>query len=71
MPAKKSKTQKKMLSITLVKSAIGYSVEHKKTVRALGLRRMHQTVVHVDSSSLQGMLRKVNHLVFVKEQVEK
>jgi large subunit ribosomal protein L30 len=61
----------KKLRITLVKSAIGYSVRHKATVRALGLRKLHQTVEHVDSPSLRGMLSKVNHLVLIEEQVEK
>ncbi|HNZ00661.1 MAG TPA: 50S ribosomal protein L30 [Anaerolineaceae bacterium] len=60
----------KKLRITLVHSAIGYSVEHKATLRALGLRKLHQTVVQVDSPALQGMLRKVNHLVTVEEQVD-
>lgn len=60
----------KKLRITLVKSAIGYSVRHKATIRALGLRRMNQTVVHVDSPTLRGMLSKVNHLVKIEEQVE-
>ena len=45
--AKKKEAVKK-LQITLVKSAIGYSVKHKATIRALGLRRMHQTVEQVD-----------------------
>lgn len=44
-----SQTQKKILRITLVKSPIGYSKPHKATIRALGLRKMHQTVEHVDS----------------------
>ncbi len=61
---------KKLLRITLVKSAIGYSVKHKATLRALGLTRLHKTVVQEDSPSLQGMLRKVNHLVLIEEQVE-
>jgi large subunit ribosomal protein L30 len=60
----------KMLRITLVKSGIGYSERHKATLRALGLRRLHQTVVHMDSPALQGMLRKVNHLITIEEQVE-
>jgi large subunit ribosomal protein L30 len=65
------KTQpEKKLRITLVKSAIGYSVRHKATIRALGLRRLHQTVVHVDRPTLRGMLSKVNHLVVIEEQVE-
>jgi large subunit ribosomal protein L30 len=58
----------KMLRITLVKSAIGYSERHKATVFALGLRRMNQSVIHVDSPALRGMLRKVNHLVKIEEQ---
>jgi len=63
-------TSEKKLRITLVKSGIGYSVRHKATLRALGLRRMNQTVEHVDSPSLRGMLQKVNHLVLIEEQVE-
>lgn len=61
----------KMVKITLVKSAIGYSQKHKDTLRALGLRHMHETVVHADTPSLRGMLLKVNHLVVIEEQVEK
>lgn len=60
-------TEPKMLKITLVKSPIGYSERHKATVRALGLRKMHQSVIHPDSPSLRGMLLKVNHLVKVEE----
>ncbi|HEY9077800.1 MAG TPA: 50S ribosomal protein L30 [Anaerolineaceae bacterium] len=60
----------KKLSITLVKSGNGYTVRHKATLRALGLRRMHQTVVHTDSPSLRGMLAKVSHLVEVAEEQE-
>ncbi len=68
--AKKAQTPKK-LRITLVRSAIGYSEKHKETVRALGLHRIRQTVEQVDSPALQGMLRKVNHLVKVEEQEAK
>ncbi len=66
MPKKKP-PKEKIIRITLVKSPIGYSKEHKATIRALGLRRMHQTVEHVDSPTLRGMLYKVNHLVEVVE----
>jgi large subunit ribosomal protein L30 len=68
--AKKEETQPqvKMLRITQVKSAIGYSVKHKATIRALGIHRMHETVVHPDSPTLRGMLSKVNHLVVIEEQ---
>ena len=61
------KTEQKMVKVTLLKSAIGYSKRHKATVRALGLHRLHQTVEHVDSSTLRGMLYQVAHLVKVEE----
>lgn len=57
----------KQLRITLVKSVIGYSERHKKTVRALGLRRLNQVVEHPDTPTLRGMLLLVNHLVRVEE----
>ena len=63
----KSKTKQKILQITLVKSPIGYSSRQKGTVRALGLRKMNQTVEHVDTEVLRGMLNKVSHLVEVNE----
>ncbi len=68
--AKKKETTKK-LRITLVRSGIGYSQKHKATIRALGLNRINQSVELVDCPSLQGMLRKVNHLVTVEEQEAK
>ncbi len=57
----------KLLKITLLKSAIGFSERHKATVRALGLRKLHQSVTLPDSPSLRGMLQKVNHLVKIEE----
>jgi large subunit ribosomal protein L30 len=60
----------KMLRIKLVKSAIGYTVRHKATLRALGLRRMNQIVELPDTPTLRGMLYKVNHLVEIEEQVQ-
>jgi large subunit ribosomal protein L30 len=62
-----AQTEQKIVRITLVKSAIGYTKTHKATVRALGLHRLHQTVEHVDTPSLRGMLYKVAHLVVVEE----
>ncbi len=59
--------QPKKLRITYVKSAIGYSERHKATIRTLGFRRLHQTVEHVDTPALRGMLAKVNHLVRFEE----
>ncbi|MGD2156427.1 MAG: 50S ribosomal protein L30 [Anaerolineales bacterium] len=56
-----------MVRITLIKSSIGYSKRQKDTIRALGLRRMHQTVEHIDSPVIRGMVSKVSHLVQVDE----
>ncbi len=55
------------LRITLVKSGIGYSLRHKRTIQALGLRKLNQSVVLADTPSLRGMLNKINHLVKVEE----
>jgi len=63
----KTIASEKTIRITLVHSAIGYSKRHKATVRALGLRRMHQTVEQVDTPTLRGMLAMVAHLVEVEE----
>ena len=56
------------LKITWKKSAIGYNHRQRQIVRALGLRRLHQTVVHQDTPTIRGMLRKVSHLVEVVEE---
>jgi large subunit ribosomal protein L30 len=55
------------LRVTLVRSPIGYDWRQKRTVRALGLRRMHQTVEHADTPAVRGMLARVRHLVSVEE----
>jgi large subunit ribosomal protein L30 len=58
------------ISVTMVKSGIGYKEDQKRTLRALGLRRMNQSVVHNDSAVLRGMINKVRHLVTVEAQGE-
>ena len=63
MAAKKQKR----LRITLVKSPIGYSRRQKGTVKALGLRRLRQSVVQDDTPVIRGMVTKVNHLIEVEE----
>ncbi len=63
----KAKTKGKRVRVTLVKSPIGYSLRQKRTVQALGLRKMHQTVELNDTPALRGMLAKVSHLVAVEE----
>ncbi|HLF01837.1 MAG TPA: 50S ribosomal protein L30 [Anaerolineales bacterium] len=57
----------KTIRITLVRSPLGYTVRHKATVRALGLKRMHQTVELPDTPTVRGMLYKVAQLVKVEE----
>ena len=57
----------KTLRVTLVRSPIGYTKDQKATARALGLRRMHQTVEHQDNPALRGMIQKIIHLVQVEE----
>ncbi len=62
------KTEKKtILRVTLVKSPIGFPEPQKRTVKALGLRRMHQTIEHEDTPALRGMLNAVIHLVKIEE----
>lgn len=57
----------KTIRVTLVRSPIGYTKDQKATARALGLRRLHQTVEHKDNPALRGMVRKIIHLVQVEE----
>ena len=57
----------KALKITLTRSPIGSTKRHRATIRALGLRRMGQTVEQIDTPVLRGMLSKVAHLVTVVE----
>ncbi|QPC84816.1 50S ribosomal protein L30 [Phototrophicus methaneseepsis] len=58
------------LKVTLVKSAIGYDQKQKKTVAALGLRKLNTSVVVTDTPVMRGMIAKVGHLVTVEEVAE-
>jgi large subunit ribosomal protein L30 len=55
------------LKITYKKSAIGYHVSQKRTIKALGFRKLNQTVEHNDTAVIRGMINKVSHLVAVEE----
>jgi large subunit ribosomal protein L30 len=57
----------KKLEVTLTRSLIGRPEKQRVTVKTLGLRKMHQTVVHEDNEAIRGMVGKVSHLVTVKE----
>ena len=68
MPKKATKSYQK-IKITLVRSVIGYSERHKATAKALGLKKINQSVVQENTPVVMGMLSKINHLVKI-EQVE-
>ena len=60
-------SKSKTVKVTLVRSPIGFAKDQKATVRALGLRKMHQTVEHNDTPAIRGMIFKVQHLLKVEE----
>ena len=60
-------TKTKKIKITLTKSPIGYKQKAKKTLEALGLTRMNQTVEHNLNDSIIGMIDTVNYLVKTEE----
>lgn len=64
MPRKKAA---KSLRVTQIKSVIGCPSDQKATVRALGLKRINDSVEQVDSPAVRGMIFKVEHLVKVEE----
>jgi len=57
----------KQLRITWIKSSIGYNVRQKRTIQALGLKRLGQTVEHADTPAIRGMVARVRHMVAVEE----
>jgi large subunit ribosomal protein L30 len=58
----------KKLSVTLTRSMIGLSPKQEATVKALGLRRMGQRVMHEDSATIRGMIAKVPHVLRVNHE---
>jgi len=59
--------QTKQLKVTLVRSGIGKIRPQKRTIRALGLIKMHKSVVHKDTPQVRGMLLRVKHCLKVEE----
>lgn len=57
----------KEVKITLVKSTIGSIPKHRKTVKALGLRKTGSSIVQKDNEAIKGMVNQVSHLVKVEE----
>ncbi len=62
----KAKKETGSLKVTLVKSVIGRIESHRASVRGLGLRRMHHTVVVQDTPEVRGMINAVNYLLKVE-----
>lgn len=54
------------IKVSLVRSTIGAIPKHKKTVEALGLRKINSSNVHEDNAAIRGMIRQVSHLVKVE-----
>jgi len=55
------------IKITWVRSTINRKETHKRTIRALGLRKLNHSVVHEATPQILGMVRQVEHLVRVEE----
>ena len=55
------------LKVTLVKSTIGAIPKHKRTVEALGLKKLYKSVELPNNAATQGMVQQVRHLVKVEE----
>jgi large subunit ribosomal protein L30 len=60
----------KKLKITLTRSIIGLSPTQEATVKALGLRRMHQSVSHDDTATIRGMVAAVPHVLQVSDETQ-
>jgi len=55
------------LKITQVKSLSGRIEKHRRTIRALGIRKMHHTVIHNDTPQIRGMVNSVSFMLKVEE----
>ncbi|MDR2384454.1 MAG: 50S ribosomal protein L30 [Tannerella sp.] len=55
------------IKITQIKSRIGSPKDQKRTLDTLGLTKMHKTVEHERTLAIEGMVRKVKHLISVEE----
>lgn len=55
------------VKLTQIKSAIDRTKRQKDTIKALGIKKMHQTVEHEATPQIMGMVRKVSHLLKVEQ----
>ncbi|MGQ9475579.1 MAG: 50S ribosomal protein L30 [Actinomycetota bacterium] len=58
--------EERKIRVTLVRSLIGRPWKQRRTIRALGLKRINHSVIHRDTPEIRGMVRKVTHLVRVE-----
>ncbi|NIA23646.1 MAG: 50S ribosomal protein L30 [Proteobacteria bacterium] len=57
----------KKLRIEQIRSAIDRPLKQKRTLKALGIRKMHQVVIHEDVPAIRGMVNSISHLLKVEE----
>ena len=62
-----AKKKTRLIKITQVRSGIGRQGTHKRTLRALGIKRHQQSVIHENTPAIQGMINKISHMVDVQE----
>jgi len=62
-----AKKKQKLIRVTQVRSGVGRQEKHRRTLRALGLKRHQQSVVHEDTPAIQGMIAQVSYLLDVTE----
>ena len=55
------------IKITQIKSSIGYNIKQKLTLEALGLRKVNHSVIKVGTPQINGMIKKIQHLVAVEK----
>jgi large subunit ribosomal protein L30 len=65
-----AKKKEKKVKVTQTKSTIGYRERTSRTMKAMGLGKLHKTVVLPDNAPIRGMISQVSHLVQVEEVEE-
>jgi large subunit ribosomal protein L30 len=66
MAASKASEIPKLFAVTLIRSGIRQPYWEKRTLKALGLTKLHKTVIHKNSPSVNGQLNAVKHLISIK-----
>jgi large subunit ribosomal protein L30 len=61
------KKQAKKIQITQIRSGIGRQMKHRRTLRALGIKRHQQSVIHDDTPAIRGMINQISFMVDVQD----